>query len=135
MFWLVDILVPIAICVILPVLIVWIVFRAAVNKDNKNAEVLMKAIENHSTIDADKLVEAMGRPKKTDMQVLQLRLLRGCFFTFLGVAAAIVCVILSYCAPESHLQNVLMMLSGASLAIGIAYLVVYFVTRKNVGDN
>ena len=35
MFDIVQALVPIAVAVVLPVLIVWIVFRAASNKDNK----------------------------------------------------------------------------------------------------
>ena len=50
MFWIVQTIVPIAVAVVLPVLIIWIVFRAASNKDNKNAEIIIKAIENNSGI-------------------------------------------------------------------------------------
>lgn len=38
-------LVPIFICVVLPVAIVLIVFLAAMNSDNKRAKILIKAIE------------------------------------------------------------------------------------------
>lgn len=125
MYWLVQMLVPISTVVVLPVLIVWIVFRSATNRDNKNAEVLIKAIENKSAIDADKLIEALVKPKKTAVQTLQRRLLRGCIFTFAGVAIAIWGCIMSH-------HNLAMMLAGISFAIGTAYLVVYFVTRKSV---
>lgn len=77
MFDIVQALVPIAVAVVLPVLIVWIVFRAASNKDNKNAEIIIKAIENNSTVDTDKLVNALSKHGKTPQQLLHLRLLRG----------------------------------------------------------
>ena len=50
----IAVLIPIFICVVLPVLIVWIVFRATMNNDNKRAEVLIKAIEANNGIDADR---------------------------------------------------------------------------------
>ncbi len=70
MFWLVQLLVPICVCVVLPVIIVWIIFRSVTNKDNKNAEIIIKAIESNSAIDADKLVEALSKKQKTPRQIL-----------------------------------------------------------------
>ena len=55
------ILVPIFVCVVLPVAIVAIVFAAAMNNDNKRAKVLIKAIESNCGIDADKLAEALQK--------------------------------------------------------------------------
>ena len=84
-FDLVPILVPLGVCVALPVLIVWIVFRTIKNNDDKRAEVLIKAIEANNGIDADKLAEALTKPRKSPRQLLTLRLLRGCIFTFIGI--------------------------------------------------
>lgn len=132
MFWLVQLLVPIGVTVVLPVLIVWIIFRTQINRDNKNAEIIIKAIESNSGIDADRLVEALGKRKKTPTELLQARLLRGCIFTFIGVAGAIFAGTMAYNMPEEHLQYPALIVTGISLAIGIAYLIVYFVTRKNL---
>ncbi len=130
---LVAIIVPIGICVVLPVLIVWIMYRHATNKDNKNAEIIIKAIENNSAIDADSLVEALGKKQKTPLEVLQLRLLRGCIFTFIGIAAGIYSAIdASTTAYFDINDQPSFIVAGLGLAIGIAYLVVYFITRKNV---
>lgn len=130
---LVEIIVPIGICVVLPVLIVWIMYRHATNKDNKNAEIIIKAIENNSAIDADTLVEALGKKQKTPLEVLQLRLLRGCIFTFIGIAAGIYSAIdASTTAYFDINDQPSFIVAGLGLAIGIAYLVVYFITRKNV---
>lgn len=129
-------LIPIAICVVLPVLIVWIFYRHATNKDNKNAEIIIKAIENNSSIDADSLVEALGKKQKTPREVLQLRLLRGCIFTFIGIAAGIYSVIAASTTAYFDInEQPSFIVAGLGLAIGIAYLVVYFITRKNIADN
>ncbi len=40
-----GLLIPIGVCVVLPIMIVWIVFKAKTNNDNKRADVLIKAIE------------------------------------------------------------------------------------------
>ncbi len=134
MFWLVQILVPIALAVVLPVLIVWIVCRMRMNKDNKNAEIIIRAIESNSVPDTDKIVEALGRSRKSPREILQSRLLRGCIFTLFGIAAAISGVVADQFLGARDFMFVLIMTAGCSLAIGIAYLVVYFMTRKSVNN-
>ena len=37
------------------IIVCWLIYRARRNADNKNAEIIMKAIETNSTVDADKL--------------------------------------------------------------------------------
>ena len=55
-----GILVPIFICVVLPVTCVWLVVRKFINADNRRSEVIIEAIKANSGIDADKLAEAMA---------------------------------------------------------------------------
>ena len=129
MFWLTQMLVPLGVCVALPVLVVWIYYRSVTNRDNKNAEIIIKAIESNSAIDADKLVAALGKQEKTPAEVLQVRLLRGCMFTLLGIAAAVIAALV-YRAEDFFAFSILT--SGFCLAVGLAYLIVYFVTRKSV---
>lgn len=132
----VKILVPIFICVVLPVAIVAIVYAAAMNNDNKRAKVLIKAIESNCGIDADKLAEALQKPKKTAREILNLRLLRGCMFSFIGLALCIIGII-PLCMGTNFSDDqvtVPLVFGGASLAIGLSYLVVYFVSRKQIID-
>lgn len=132
----VDILVPICVCVVLPVAIVGIYYWSQVNAENKRAEILMKAIEANCGPDADKLAEALQKPRKTDREILNLRLLRGCMFTFVGLGLCIVGIVSACMGTEfaSDPVTVPLVFGGASLAIGLSYLVVYFVTRKPVKD-
>lgn len=125
-----EILIPLGICVGLPVLIIWLVTRAATNSENKRAQILIEAIRNNKDIDLTNISEVMRRPRRSALQLLNLRLLRGCIFSLLGVALGIAMAVFASTDPESHVQNSLMILCGASLAIGISYLIVYFVTRR-----
>ena len=131
-----DILVPISICVVLPIAIVLIIFMTAMNSDNKRAKVLIKAIEANNNIDADKLAAAFAKPRKTPLEILNKRLLRGCMFTFTGIALIIVALVSLASGTEFANDSVTvpMILGGALLAIGLSYLVVYFVTRKQVNN-
>lgn len=135
MFWLVQLLVPICVCVVLPVIIVWIIFRSVTNKDNKNAEIIIKAIESNSAIDADKLVEALSKKQKTPRQILVDRLLTGCIFSFIGLASAIYGIYIQCSQPDTSIQNIAYLVAGFTFAIGIAYLIVCYVTRKALKED
>lgn len=129
-------LVPIFVCVVLPVFIVAIVSAVSINNDNKRAKVLMKAIEANCGIDADKLAEALHKPRKSAREILNLRLLRGCIFSFIGLALCVVGILsFNYIGALSEDSfTVPLVFGGTSLAIGLSYLVVYFVTRKQIKD-
>lgn len=127
-----EILVPLGVVVALPVLIVWIVNRTANNKINKNAEVIIKAIENNSAIDTDKLVEALGTRHRTPRQLLNLRLLRGCIFSLVGIAVGIYCLIVWLADIMGSGIMSYFFVAMVCLAIGGGYLITYFLTRKTV---
>lgn len=134
MFYLVQVLVPIFICVVLPVSIVFIVFNSLKNSDNRRAQVLIKAIESGNNIDTDKLTEAMRKPQKSPVELLNLRLLRGCIFSLIGlvfIISAICLLSMTDCDLEEEAFT-LMIPGGISLAIGIGYMIVYFVSRKQI---
>lgn len=131
-----HVLVPIFVCVVLPVAIVGLVVAAVINSDNKRSKVLIKAIESNSGMDADKLAKALQKPKKNAREILNLRLLRGCMFSFIGIALCVVGIV-SACMGIEFVEDpmiVLLVFGGASLAIGLSYLVVYFVTRTQIKD-
>lgn len=129
-----SIIVPIFICVVLPVAIVWIIFHASINNDNKRAQVLIKAIETNNGIDCDKLAEAMTKPHKTPRELSNLRLLRGCIFSLVGVAVIGVSFLFAEWGIRGDQVTMPLILGMISLAVGISYLVVYFVSRKQIKD-
>lgn len=127
-------LVAIFICVVLPIAVVLITALTKMNADNKRTQVIIKAIEANNDIDADKLADSLKKPQRTPLELLNLRLLRGCIFSFVGLALAIVGVVnlANGALASSDPVTVPLMFGGASIAIGLSYVVVYFVTRKQI---
>ncbi len=127
-------LLPIFICALLPMAVVLISAITKMNADNKRAQILIKAIETNNSLDADKLAESLRKPKKTPREILNLRLLRGCIFTFSGLALIIVGIVNYASTGETTIDPVTVPLifGGAAFAVGLSYMIVYFVTRKDI---
>lgn len=128
----VALFIPIGICVIVPIAVVWIVFKTFMNKDNRRTEVLIEAIKSNNDIDTDKLAETMAGRSRTPEEILNLRLLRGCIFSLAGLAVLGATLIFYFI--NEYIENEcigLFLIAGLiSVAIGISYLIVYYVTRK-----
>lgn len=122
----VALLIPLGVCVLLPVMLGWFYFNSVNNKANRRAEVMTKAIE--ANVRPEKLDDIFDSLRKTAEEIQQIRLLRGCIFTLLGLSSLV--MILVY--PHYGLQRLMFFFSMVCFSIGIGYLIVYFVTRKSV---
>ena len=132
---LIEILVPIGICVILPLGIFWLYYRAQMNKENKRTEIIMKALESNSNLDTDSLVKALENTSKTPQGIRYARLQRGCQYTLLGIALCVVFLISNGMEIDSDEAFLMIFAGAASIAVGISYLIVYFVSGKSSTDN
>ena len=128
----IEILVPIAICVILPVMIVWLVMRARQNETNKKTEIMLKAIESGATIDADFFKTASKQKPRTIKEKLLGRLTGALVTGLLGVAILIVGIVGSANTSWNLGEDAvaLYISGGILLAIGVALIAVYFVGKK-----
>ena len=126
-----EILVPIAICVVLPVMIVWLINRTRQNETNRKTEIMLKAIEAGATIDADffKAQQEQKAPKTLKEKLLN-RLTAGCVCTFIGIAAVVVCFVLEAKLGWNHVGDYMLTFGAISIAIGISFLLVFFVGKK-----
>lgn len=139
-----DILVPIFVCVVLPVSIVLISALAKMNADNKRSQTLIKAIESHGNdnVDMARLIEALNPPsgkkqKSSSRELLYRHLLSGCIFSLCGLVMVAVGII--NLATGAHFSSdqvtVTLLLGGISLAVGISFLIVYAVRHKDLADS
>lgn len=121
---LVEILIPIGVAVVLPVAIVAIVFKSALASDRNRKEIILAALEKNPNLDVEDLVKRMKKSEKLIKEKLLARLERGCLCCLMGVAFVLLYFFLS-------VQNEFLIITGAALiAIGIAFLVSYFVGRR-----
>lgn len=134
---LVKTLIPISISCLLPLGIIWLYYRAQMNKENKRTEIIMKALESNSNsnLDTDSLVKALENTSKTPQEIRYARLLRGCQYTLLGIALCVVFLISNGMEIDSDGAFLMIFAGAASIAVGISYLIVYFVSGKSSTDN
>lgn len=119
-----DILVSLGVVVALPVLIVSIIFRSVMAADRNRKEIILAALEKNPNLNVEDLVKRMKKSEKLIKEKLLAKLQRGCLCCLMGVA-----LVLLYFFPS--VQNEYLIIAGTALiAIGIAFLVGYFVGRR-----
>ena len=121
---LIEILIPIGVAVVLPVAIVAIVFKSALASDRNRKEIILAALEKNPNLNVEDLVKRMKKSEKLIKEKLLARLEHGCLCCLMGVAFVLLYFFLS-------VQNEFLIIAGTALiAIGIAFLVGYFVGRR-----
>ena len=129
-----EILMPLGICVVLPVMIVWLVMRTRQNETNKKTEIMLKAIESGATVDAE-FFKSQQRGQKTIKERLLSRLTWGSIFSLIGVVLLVLAIVFanSY-APDGwnfgSPAPTFAIIGGISLAIGLPLFAVFFVGKK-----
>lgn len=119
-----DILVSLGVVVALPVLIVAIIFRSVMAADRNRKEIILAALEKNPNLNVEDLVKRMNKSEKLIKEKLLAKLQRGCLCCLMGVAFVLLYFFLS-------VQNEFLIIAGTALiAIGIAFLVGYFVGRR-----
>ncbi|MGN0189759.1 MAG: DUF6249 domain-containing protein [Candidatus Cryptobacteroides sp.] len=126
--------IPIGVCVVLPVMVVWLALKSRNHTVDKNAEIISKAIENGQEIDPELLM--VRREKKTGgIKMELLRELRvGVVFTVLGLAF----IILSSLGFLNDVAgvgfNVFLLCGLIFVPIGLGGFVSYFVGRHSLKE-
>ena len=125
MFWLVQLLVPIGVAVVLPITIVAIVFKSALASERNRKEIILAALEKNPNLNVEDLVKQMKKSEKLIKEKLLARLERGCLCCLMGVA-----FVLLYFFLSVQNEDLIVVVGAALIAIGIAFLVGYFVGRR-----
>ena len=125
-----DALVPICICVVLPVLVVWLISRVRRNETDRKAEIMLKALENGATIDAD-FFKSQSHQKMLKERLLG-RLTGACVTGLLSVVFLTIGIIyfsrIGWDLDDPFL--IFLIVGGALLAVGIALFLVYLTGKR-----
>lgn len=104
--------------------IVAIVFKSVLASERNRKEIILAALEKNPNLDVEDLVKRMKKSEKLIKEKLLARLEHGCLCCLMGVAFVLLSFFLS-------VQNEFLIIAGTALiAIGIAFLVGYFVGRR-----
>ena len=121
-----EFLIPIGVCVILPVLIVWIVGRVQQNETNRKAEIMIKAIENGAEINPD-LLKPTHKKRASIKKDLLEKLNGACITGMLGLAFLI---LMLFGNMKSFMANYLPLAAAMLLAVSVGLFVSYFAGKR-----
>lgn len=120
-------LLPIFVMVVLPVMVVWLVTRARLKKNEQTMAVLVKAIENGVDIDPALLVSETEGGRNTKMKLVR-KLTTGVICAIIGLAV-LICTQLDAFEGVAGIE-MLYIIGGVLIAVGAAYILAFFVGRK-----
>ena len=124
-------MVPIAICVVLPIAIVWMTTRTRIKRVNLRKEIILAAMEKNSDIDIEEMTKKLNRPKKLLKEKLIMRLLCGSMFVGFGILTYVaLAVYMCIFGQDTNMFIGLSFVAVPSLAVGIAFLINFFVGKN-----
>lgn len=134
LYELVDVLLPVSICVILPILIVWINNKRSKHETDRQSEIMLKAIEKGVEINPE-----FFNSKRVEAMSIKERLLRkftgGVITGLTGVVLTIAFAIIHINAVSNSivsLTTIGMIISSTLIAVGAALLISYYVGGKTL---
>ena len=131
MGYLEDILVPIAVVCVMPIMIVWFMVRKKMNETNTRTQIVLAAIEKTPDMDLEELMEKISPKKKLLKEKLLTKLLWGSIIAFLGIALIGYCIFQGIAGGMNTSDLQQFSLYGAVLlGIGIAFLINYHIGKK-----
>ena len=132
----IETLVPLGICVILPIIVITLALRTRRHEIDKKTEVMMKAIENGAQLDPAFFESAAkaGCKEKTVKDKLMGYLTAACVTSAIGLLAGIVLTIVftsqNFWHDEPGGATVAILPCPIPLAVGIAFFIVYAIGKK-----
>ena len=129
-----EFLLPVFICVVLPVSIVWLVARTKQNETNRKAEIMLKAIESGANVDMNQFNTERKSPKSIKQELLE-KLNGACITSLMGVVfltLGILRVAITDFGRSTFLNKFWLPGGGVLLAIGIGLFITYFVGKKTL---
>ena len=126
----VEALIPLGICVVLPIMSIWLVMRNKTNETNKRTEVLLAAIEKNPDLDMEDLIRKMNPKSKTTKERLMGRLLWGLVFIAIGTSTLLSALYQDYQGGAGLDYFPIYSGSGCVLLIGISFVAVFFISKR-----
>lgn len=126
-------LTPVSICVVLPVLIVWLYTSNGRNETNRRAEIILAALEKGKDTDLSAIIKQLAPDQKKENLKWRIvsHLRTGCILIALGLALLGIISLMWYnFGPD---EKELMIFGGIGLVLllmGVGFLIVYFVSRR-----
>ena len=126
-----EIIIPLSMCVAMPVMIVWIIFRKKTNDTNRRTEILLAAIEKNPDIDMEEFIRKMNPHNLTIKEKLLRRLLYGSILSTIGICFMGTALWMDYKGGMSTNDLMGLYLGGSIFFfVGLSIIVVFFISKR-----
>ena len=130
MYALEDILVPIALGCILPIVIVWLSVKRRMNETNARTQIITAAIEKNPDMDIEELMKKISPKGKMLKEKLLTKLLWGCITSVIGLGLIGLGIYLSANGDDKDEALTAISFGLILLAIGGAFIINYGMGKK-----
>lgn len=130
--WIMIVILVIALCVVLPVMIVWLTNKRKQYEMDKKAEMMVSLLEKHPELNPTEVMQKLNvsiKSSKTIKQKLLENVFSGGMMAMMGLAILIphLCGVVFFGNRENGI-----FLGGIMLAMGVAFLIHYFISKKQL---
>lgn len=128
---LVNALIPIGICVVLPIIVVGLITRERINRDNMRKDIILAAMEKNADIDIEEMMKKLNGPKKLLKEKLMMKLLIGSILVSFSILVYVAMAVYIWIYEFNEQMFITLSFAAVpSLTIGIAFLINYFIGKK-----
>lgn len=121
-----ELLVPIGICVALPISIVYLILKRKIISENNKKEIILAALEKNADVNIEELVKKTSAPDKLLKEKLLKKLQWGLMTIVLSIGLFIYAI---FVGDAGELKSYVIC-SVALLAIGVSLLFTYLMGKK-----
>ena len=126
------IIVVVGICVVLPIMIIWIINKRKAHEIDKQTEILMAMLEKHPDLDPAEVMKKLNVSSKSHKSVKEKllgNLFSGGMMLMMGLAILIphLCGLVFFGNQANGIY-----VGGMMVAMGVAFLIYYFVSKKQL---
>ena len=116
---------------IVPIFYMWQSYRRKMNETNTRRQIVLAAIEKNKETDVEELLKKMAPKQKLLKEKLLSKLLWGCIISLIGLTILACALWLDWHGgADPEMLFLTYFLGGGLFAIGLGFLVYYFVGKK-----
>ena len=126
-----DILIPISICVIMPITMVWLNLRSKKQADKNRTDIILAALEKNPNIDLEELMQKITPKSATLKEKLLKKLMWGSVISAIGIGFLGYALYMNFIGgmPAEDLGRSFFC-GGITMLIGMAILLVFFISKR-----
>lgn len=129
-----EVLLPISITVVLPIVMVWLNIKSKKHESDNRTGVLLAAIEKNSDVDIEELMRKMNMQDKSHTTLkerLLKKLMWGSIVTAVGIGLLGYALYMDFQGGvATYAMRIWYMSGGVTLLIGLAILLVFFISKR-----